>query len=280
MPTVIQVKRGTASSWTSANTVLAAGEIGFETDTKKMKVGDGSTSWTSLAYTGSDGDITAVTAGTGISGGGTSGALTVTNSMATAIDAKGDLIAGTAADAFSKLTVGANGTVLTAASGEATGLSWAAPAGGGKVLQVVQATTATNVSVASTSYTDTGLTGTITPTLATSKILVMATQGFGVFNSPDSGSFFMGYKLNRNINGGSFSVIYTPTPTNNQLWTSGTVAQLRAVNNLVYLDSPATTSAVIYKTTAQTNSTANNQSVNFQMENVATSVLIMMEIGV
>ena len=39
MAAVIQVKRGSASSWTSANTVLAAGEIGFETDTKKMKVG-------------------------------------------------------------------------------------------------------------------------------------------------------------------------------------------------------------------------------------------------
>jgi hypothetical protein len=50
MATVIQVKRGTASSWTSANTVLAAGEIGFETDTRKTKIGDGSTAWSSLSY--------------------------------------------------------------------------------------------------------------------------------------------------------------------------------------------------------------------------------------
>jgi len=71
------------------------------------------------------GDITAVTAGTGISGGGTSGAVTITNSMATAIDAKGDLVAGTGADAFSRLAVGANNTVLTADSAEATGLKWA-----------------------------------------------------------------------------------------------------------------------------------------------------------
>jgi hypothetical protein len=70
------------------------------------------------------GDITAVTAGTGISGGGTSGAVTVTNSMATAIDAKGDLIAGTGADAFARLAVGANDLLLTAASGEATGLKY------------------------------------------------------------------------------------------------------------------------------------------------------------
>lgn len=52
MAAVIQVKRGSASSWTSANTVLAAGEIGFETDTKKFKVGDGSTAWVSLGYAG------------------------------------------------------------------------------------------------------------------------------------------------------------------------------------------------------------------------------------
>lgn len=50
MPTVIQIKRGTASSWTSANTILAAGEVGFETDTRRMKVGDGSTAWSSLNY--------------------------------------------------------------------------------------------------------------------------------------------------------------------------------------------------------------------------------------
>jgi hypothetical protein len=48
--------------------------------------------------------------------------------MATAIDAKGDLVAGTGADAFSRLGVGANNTVLTADSAEATGLKWATPA--------------------------------------------------------------------------------------------------------------------------------------------------------
>jgi hypothetical protein len=70
------------------------------------------------------GDITAVTAGTGISGGGTGGDVTITNSMATAIDAKGDLIAGTGADAFSRLAVGSNYAILSALSSESTGLKW------------------------------------------------------------------------------------------------------------------------------------------------------------
>jgi hypothetical protein len=76
------------------------------------------------------GDITGVTAGTGISGGGTSGTVTVTNSMATAIDAKGDLVAGTGADTFARLAVGTNDQVLTADSTTATGLKWATPGGG------------------------------------------------------------------------------------------------------------------------------------------------------
>jgi hypothetical protein len=85
--TQIQVRRGTASQWTSANPTLASGEFGYETDTGKAKIGNGSTAWNSLAYaiTGTDGDITGVTAGTGISGGGTSG--TVTVSIDTAVTA-------------------------------------------------------------------------------------------------------------------------------------------------------------------------------------------------
>ena len=72
----IQLRRGTASQWTSANPVVAAGEVGFESDTRKMKVGDGTTAWTSLDYIASDapaiGEIaqdainTALVAGTGL----------------------------------------------------------------------------------------------------------------------------------------------------------------------------------------------------------------------
>jgi len=74
--TQLQVRRGTASQWTSTNPTLASGEFGYETDTGKFKIGNGSTAWASLSYaTLTSSDIPelsqdavndALTAGTGI----------------------------------------------------------------------------------------------------------------------------------------------------------------------------------------------------------------------
>lgn len=50
MSVTIQFRRDTAASWTAANPVLAQGEFGYETDTLKYKLGNGSTAWNSLAY--------------------------------------------------------------------------------------------------------------------------------------------------------------------------------------------------------------------------------------
>lgn len=61
--TKIQVRRGLASLWTSTNPTLSAGEIGYETDTGLFKIGDGTTTWTSLSYNA----VKALTAGSGIS---------------------------------------------------------------------------------------------------------------------------------------------------------------------------------------------------------------------
>ena len=109
------------SATANTNTRLAIGSSG-----QVLTVAGGVPSWA----TPSTGDIEGVTAGTGISGGGTSGTVTVTNSMATAIDAKGDLIAGTGADTFARLAVGTNGQALVADSSTSTGLKWASPASG------------------------------------------------------------------------------------------------------------------------------------------------------
>jgi hypothetical protein len=56
----IQVRRDTAANWTSANPTLASGEIALETDTLKVKVGNGTDAWTSLAYAGSGEAETAI----------------------------------------------------------------------------------------------------------------------------------------------------------------------------------------------------------------------------
>jgi hypothetical protein len=119
------------------------GQFAFTKDTNGLWYYDGS-AWVA---SGATGDIEGVTAGVGISGGGTSGTVTITNSMATAIDAKGDLVVGTGADTFSRLAVGANGTTLVADSAEATGLKWQAASSGGMTLINTGGTTLTGASV-------------------------------------------------------------------------------------------------------------------------------------
>jgi hypothetical protein len=116
----------TTTARNAAITAPAEGQFAFTKDTNSLWYYDGAV-WVA---SGATGDIEGVTAGVGISGGGTSGTVTVTNSMATAIDAKGDLVPGTGADTFSRLAVGANDTVLTADSSTATGLKWATVASG------------------------------------------------------------------------------------------------------------------------------------------------------
>jgi hypothetical protein len=120
----------------AAITLPQEGQFAYTKDNNSLWYYTGS-AW---ASSGATGDIEGVTAGVGISGGGTSGTVTITNSMATAIDAKGDLVAGTGADTFSRLAVGSNNQVLTADSTAATGLKWAAPAAGGGMTLISTAT--------------------------------------------------------------------------------------------------------------------------------------------
>jgi hypothetical protein len=138
-----------ATARDAAITSPQEGQFAYTKDNNSLWYYSGS-AWVA---SGATGDIEGVTAGVGISGGGTSGTVTVTNSMATAIDAKGDLVVGTGADTFSKLTVGANGTILTADSAEATGLKWAAPAAGG--LTLLSTTTASGASTVISSINQT-----------------------------------------------------------------------------------------------------------------------------
>ena len=62
MADMIQIRRDTASNWTSANPILAQGEMGAETDTSKIKIGDGTTAWASLGYLIDTGDYLSASA--------------------------------------------------------------------------------------------------------------------------------------------------------------------------------------------------------------------------
>lgn len=259
-----------ATARTAAIASPQEGMLSYLKDTNAVEAYDGS-AWISV---GSTGDITGVTAGTGISGGGTSGTVTVTNSMATAIDAKGDLIAGTAADTFSRLAVGTNGYVLTADSTQSTGIKWAAPAGGGKVLQVVSATYSTQVSNATTSEVDTGLTATITPSSTSSKVLVIISQTFRVLrSSAEQGVGIWVYKNGTRLFTSTYGHIGSYV---NQGGTSAYIDFNGAAFN--YLDSPASTSALTYKTAGKPDTTANSGSVNFQADGKP-STITLLEIG-
>ena len=72
MAVTLQIRRGTAAQWTAANTVLAAGELGYETDTGFFKVGDGATAWNAVSYT-IEGSIADLTVGPDAAPSGTGG---------------------------------------------------------------------------------------------------------------------------------------------------------------------------------------------------------------
>ena len=113
-----------AAARNSAITSPQEGQFAFTKDTNGLWYYDGA-AWVA---SGATGDIEGVTAGVGITGGGTSGTVTVTNDMATTITTAGDLIKGTGSGTYDRLGIGSTGQVLTVASGAP---SWATPAASG-----------------------------------------------------------------------------------------------------------------------------------------------------
>jgi len=188
------------------------------------------------------------------------------------VDAKGDLIVATANDTPARLAVGTNGHVLTADSTAATGVKWAAAAGGGKILQVVQATYSTTTTIASTTFTDTGLSLSITPSSTSSQILIFINQDYVFIREAN----YQDHKLQ--IMRGSTAILTTGPDAGNINTTapSGGI-QMGGIVPLTYLDSPSTTSAVTYKTQGKVGNTANTGIVYYN--NGGASVITLMEIG-
>jgi len=122
---VVMVFANAAARTTALSGVLAEGMVSYLKDTDALEIYSGA-AWVGYG----SGDITGVTAGTGISGGGTSGTVTITNSMATEITAAGDIIVGTGSGTFDNLPIGTTGQVLTADTTVSPyKVKWAAAAG-------------------------------------------------------------------------------------------------------------------------------------------------------
>jgi hypothetical protein len=148
-----------------------------------------------------------------------------------------------------------------------TGLKWAAPAGGGKILQVVQGNTTTSTTSTSSTYIDSTLTASITPSSTNSKVLVIVSL-MGVFTAANNTG--ISPKL---VRAATDLVDYFAMP---QIPENGSGHASDGFNwNFSYLDSPATTSATAYKIQIKSH---NGATVTVQ-KNSVNSYIQLLEVG-
>jgi hypothetical protein len=195
------------------------------------------------------------------------------------VDAKGDLIAATAADTPARLAVGTNGQILTADSTAATGIKWAA-APTGKILQVVSATKTDTFTTTSTSFVDvTGYSASITPTSATSTILVL----YNLSGMSTDGAL----SHSRLLRGSTVINVGAAAGSRNQSTSdlfSNSSSCIGTTSSGSFLDSPATTSATIYKMQVTTSggtvyvNRSNTDNDTFNRSRTV-STITLMEIG-
>jgi len=138
----------------------------------------------------------------------------------------------------------------------------------GSVLQVVSATTQTPVTTSSNTFIDTGLTANITPSSASSKILIFVAQNGCHKNNLSSANMLDIQLIRGATNLGQFAgaLAQTSSGEDNNVSTG-----------FCFVDSPSTTSSVTYKT--MFNSRNNTSSVSVQYAGVSTSSIVLMEIA-
>jgi hypothetical protein len=191
----------------------------------------------------------------------------------------GDTLYASAANTLARLGVGTTGQVLTVAGGLP---SWAAPAAAGKVLQVVQATKLDSTTTTSGSFVSAGLQVSITPSSATSKVLILS--NFTVTGDTNTQPY---YKLVKNTStdlfigdaAGSRPRVSGGTYVNNGNYITN--------GNVMFLDSPATTSATTYDIYIRTESPGSTVGFNRSVTDAntanygarAAASIIALEIG-
>lgn len=170
-----------------------------------------------------------------------------------------------------RLAIGSTGQVLTVSGGVPT---WASPAGGGKVLQVVQGYKSDTFSTTSTSFTDvTGLSVSITPSASTSKILIIGQVSIGNIAKDGSTPAATQVRLRRDtttiFNGDAAS-------TRNQGFSIVEHSDqiVNSPSSFIYLDSPATTSSTTYKIQILTNNASATTYVNRSFNDADSSLVL------
>jgi len=192
---------------------------------------------------------------------------TTTSGLVNTADNSGDLQFQTQNGANTITLPNSSGTILTTTSPKA-----------GNVSQVVQATTQTIVINSTTTFADSGLTASITPTSSSSKVLVLVSQNFYVTLGTGS-SQYGGFQIVRNS-----TAIYTPAQDGTSSFDYGvgvgnsTSVSLFTRYSACYLDSPATTSATTYKTQMRIYYPTSGGAIYAQNSN-GTSSIILMEVA-
>jgi hypothetical protein len=175
------------------------------------------------------------------------------------------------ANTNTRLPIGTNGQMLTVSGGVP---AWATVPGGGKILQVVTATTSTSTSNATNTYADTTLTANITPSSASSRVMVFVMHPYTTIKAAQEVSIDI--QLLRDA-----TVIHNPPSGVNSFFLGGAASSAFTniehfgILNFSILDSPATTSAITYKTQFK----APNAGTIQVQRNSYTSTIILLEVG-
>ncbi len=213
----VMVFASSAARTTALSGVLAEGLTSYLKDTNSFEIYDGS-GWVSYG----SGDITAVSAGTGISvASGTGPVPVVTNSMATEITAAGDIIVGTGSGTFDNLPIGTTAQVLTADTTVSPyKVKWATPATSASGLTLVKRSTFSNVATTTTTFD-----GVFTSTYKAYYVVYEDMQ-------PNAGSqitLLFQYRVSGSTQSaasyyGGYFGFYTPSGTSSASWDSGSTS--------------------------------------------------------